>query len=1838
MKGFLRLLILLFATWTAGAQTYPVSVTPQVKQPAPIYLSSYADASTINSPLQVQLLLNDLSVANREIRLKTYFEGNGLSFESNSIVSGAPQLFLEGGIPLVLTNAELAPYFEFSNINGISAVDYGRAIPEGLYNFCFEVYDAVSGNRLSQKSCATAYIYQNEPPFIIAPQNKSSLEERNPQNIVFQWTPRHINVTNVEYELSLVEIWDNYVDPQAAFMASPPVFQTTTRSTTYVYGPSDPLLLPNKRYAWRVQAKAMQGTEGIGLFKNNGYSEIFWFNHTAPCDTPQNVSHEVKGMREANIYWDDASTEISEYTVRYRERGEGNQWFTSRSTANWVTLWDLRPGTVYEYQIAKKCELVNSEYSPVKTLTTFIADDEAGLYNCGIPPAIDISSQQPLENLQKGDVFKAGDFPVKVLEVSGSNGRFTGKGYVTVPYLSSIKVAVEFTNVFVNADRQLAEGMVVTKYDPSLKNILDVDEAIDDVADAVEATGEMFEGDNDLDEIHVNFEIPPGKENEYITIEDGEIVVTNPANGATETSPLGDDKVIIDSEGNTYHVDAGGEITQGGQIAEGGAVVADNVEGVGNNGQLTSLTSEDVLVTFEDDQGSNYGFDALPDGEKDALKNEYTIIKDADGNDYVLPHKAVENGQPDNIVAHIEFKNSDYDQSDILFKTQQGVEVPAESVSSNMMRLNLKGHYTYENEIIYAVVKAKDSTQKQQTAGAFTLWHMTDREVNVELIRVNDAEIGGDVTEKVYKIFKKGVTTVNVSIAPDRFNIDPGQFGANGIDIADSPWLASYNDEQKAFISQFKNSGQTENDKYYLFVFGGDIQPSKDIAGFMPLQRQFGFVFNASAEEEGKGTLTKTIAHEIGHGVFALKHPFTEYGTKHTPWLMDYTSGDGLSHMDWAQMHNPDLKFYVFQDDEEGQYEAYEHLIGYNVVPGVFNQHDEQIDDNPISFISSAGKIITLPNNVEDITFDSGRLWAFTVYENGKKERYVSTKWTNDGSFAGYLKQVGNSKNWNDVVYRDDISRNLSEEVTVYSGILSSGDGVCGIDLYKRSFPNEADKNEWNSGGNREPMSSANYVAGLEPIVSNISSPQACDLCENGEEFYNKYAYLAETEPSREALMNTSRLVCEDPQYYEILVSQLNKDFSNKLDDVFWLSNSTEYENARDIFWEAEDAFEKYYDALVAINDKIGQYNTNLTADVEKEQLYAAIYYLNNDFIKSLSVSQKVNILNKIFEKDFFITSSFLGLSDKDDESMVMKVVNSVNENKSEATEFLDSLSQSTELFNDLSSGLDDHLDAENYTNFILKLTKLSKLAYDPGEDGEVMPLIWGAENKEFILKFTIPINDYRFDYSDGEVLVTGMCYKETQITEFGGFDVNICKIDKKPLHPFKDFAQVTIIDKAGILPVCNNNQSQFCGRAVIVPAIFLEYMQTKLNNQKLENLGFNVITIAGIVLSGGELAAARVGSAAWYWAAADLTYTFSDPIAQNFKDEVKNFVGEEAAEYIYMGWNGVELIFAAKDLNDLSKINKQDIAKTVASKTVLGEDEFYRLLRRSIKKDRPDISDADLEKLIENTKNSIGQIETELSPELLESEISKAGQKFDKFISNTWSSAIGERIEDLTEAPIGYEFYIRDGKKWIRRQNGNVGNPEYPRLTVKEGKIVRYFSEFDVAYKQGWSKSKVLSYNKGSRPNPSEYLEADYIQNHINKFNEEGGAFIVVKSWIENGAHKKFPLRKYVMLKSDMQSAILRYKHTKNINELEDALGYSRGDLSGLEEGLFVFYPKNEKYRFDIPNGNEIGANSLWEPGGKTSGDFMEAVLINEADPAEQILHDKNIETLKNQFDWDKL
>ena len=103
--------------------------------------------------------------------------------------------------------------------------------------------------------------------------------------------------------------------------------------------------------------------------------------------------------------------------------------------------------------------------------------------NCGAAPEIKITDRKPLASLVVNETFTANDFTVKVLEVSGDNGVFTGKGYVEVPFLANAKLAVVFNNIQINSSHQLIGGVVEAAYNKSWSDVVDFEKYVDNIFD-----------------------------------------------------------------------------------------------------------------------------------------------------------------------------------------------------------------------------------------------------------------------------------------------------------------------------------------------------------------------------------------------------------------------------------------------------------------------------------------------------------------------------------------------------------------------------------------------------------------------------------------------------------------------------------------------------------------------------------------------------------------------------------------------------------------------------------------------------------------------------------------------------------------------------------------------------------------------------------------------------------------------------------------------------------------------------------------------------------------------------------------------------------------------------------------------------------------------------------------------------------------------------------------------------------------------------------------------------------------------------------------------------------
>ena len=124
--------------------------------------------------------------------------------------------------------------------------------------------------------------------------------------------------------------------------------------------------------------------------------------------------------------------------------------------------------------------------------------------------------------------------------------------------------------------------------------------------------------------------------------------------------------------------------------------------------------------------------------------------------------------------------------------------------------------------------------------------------------------------------------------------------------------LSTYSPEQNAVIAKFTTNRKPKENTYYIFL----VNDGTGNHGYMRLGGQYGFVY---------GTNARTIAHELGHGIFKLEHPFKGKNADKgkTSALMDYNQGQDFFYRDWKQINDPKVKLYAFQGQKEGEYLVY---------------------------------------------------------------------------------------------------------------------------------------------------------------------------------------------------------------------------------------------------------------------------------------------------------------------------------------------------------------------------------------------------------------------------------------------------------------------------------------------------------------------------------------------------------------------------------------------------------------------------------------------------------------------------------------------------------------------------------------------------------------------------------------------------------------------------------------------------------------------------------------------------------------------------------------------------
>jgi hypothetical protein len=923
MKKAIFVCLLWFACLVAAysQMTYPVYVQTLLIPPYTPHIPAYYTG--LQEKMRVTLINLDAQQPLLRVYLRMRIVSSAFSLV-NPPEAYTPTIELPSGLSVTLSRDDLAPYFSRNNLRTSGLLsDFNRTqlLPDNFYRFNFDVYEATTHRLLSNPNMgfAMAMIAAGDPPVLNLPEKGAKIKESAIPSIFFSWTPRHMNspavAYNTEYEFTLVEIYDKHAPPESAFMYSRPLYTERVRSTSFIHTAAQPMLLPWMRYAWRVRAVAREGIDDVSIFKNDGYSPIFYFDYVSDCNTVQ-ICGAVYERGCVNITWNDVG--VMEYTVEYR-RKDSEKWYTSRNVApGMCEIYNLRYGVEYEYRIGTRC-MINDDfvYNDIKSFR--IPDSEERQPNCGILPDVSLSNRTPATELPPDKPVKAGDFPVFITKVSGT-GTFSGEGYVRIPYLRNAQVAVTFSNIVVNTDNQLLSGFFETKYDAENPNLLlDIDKTL---------TGGSGVGDIRSGEERAAFDVdyvldpnipakPPVADDGEDPIRDanGNYIFTKGENGKYQL-------VLTDSEGNEHTLETD-EIPF--TVTDGNG----NTFEIGENGTAKPVSSasdirlpaeeketphpELAVLQFEETANTKFALDPYRDVY--AKVTEYFLKYKPTNEDMIASAKFMTPGASDEIFVRILSSGNGFAPEKVHFVTDKGKDYNGVyDEEKRVWTLTLVGGEADDGQHLYAVMETAPG--EYATLARLNIYTYTPKSINVKLIPVNGFTNGftkENVSQELNAIYNRVGINCEVEMTPD-FEYEPlttGEFNVEGSglfstltdDMADlnMAYLQAHPDEEALCLFLIKN-----------------VTGAEGVVGDMPRGCQFGYLF--------EGATAQTIAHEIGHGIFRLDHPFDRANAAKSfdhgdlaDNVMEYPphAGERFVKLQWDAIHAPGLVIGLFETDED---------------------------------------------------------------------------------------------------------------------------------------------------------------------------------------------------------------------------------------------------------------------------------------------------------------------------------------------------------------------------------------------------------------------------------------------------------------------------------------------------------------------------------------------------------------------------------------------------------------------------------------------------------------------------------------------------------------------------------------------------------------------------------------------------------------------------------------------------------------------------------------------------------------------------------------------------------
>ena len=928
--GFARTIlykVLLFSLLLCGggkelcAQFYPIHAVVQWPSPQSPHLVDYYSGS--RDRLIITLHNRDLQQPLLLARLRLQIKSNGFLAQTREELS-YPQLELMAGVPTRLTATDLMPYLRPESLLINGRLRNGQ-FPTGFTEISVQVVDYYSQQVLSSWHTARAYLDSKQPPMLNLPQRDEQVAYRDPLFIRFQWYPRHQGLAGTEYEFVLKELPDNGAAPQAAFAYGNEIYRTRTRHTTLNYTHLEPILLPNRRYAWQVQAIARDGVDELGLFEHGGFSEIYWFTLNENCPVPTGLKADPR-YAKVDFSWNRV-VGATGYMLACRPKTSKDiyEWSEVQSYGERMTLAQLKPGWTYEWRVGTLCTGDKPIYSAIQEVTLPKTNVDL-LRDCGKEPPRPNLSPDPALDIQVGDtVTIGGDYPMVITQLQGlGDGWYSGRGTTRLSSIIELpRVALRFDRLRINIEKCQIDGLVEAIYADQPGGIADLDK-IDDGGKRVQPSKLRIR------ERKVDFALGEMPEMSFDP-ETGELEVTDaegkpqrikldlPEGGESASAfPM----IITDSKGDSYQLSpdkssevsssgASGTSSSEGRVGTKQGLKVERVERIGSF-DASRLAHGIGTVRFEPSAQARYAFDSGTESwyQRSVKLDEY-YKPFAKG--YIAPWKLIPAGEQDVVAARYEGKKA-IDLSRVRFATSpNSPALPAElHEESKTWSLKLPGTDAQSSYDVYAIYEG-------QVIGKLRVVSYPKQHHKLTLVPVNDAKLDkAQIERELNSIYNSVGIHFDVEVdARMRGNYSWDRDGDGKLSVVGKSFFGRVREVKESAEMEYLKKAYTQLagtlDGVCLFVVdaaGGLESQPKDLLGEMPRRSGFGYIFSGNSPNGDVSALSHTIAHELGHGLFTLQHTFDdEYGgTKsqgQTRNLMDYTTGKELAAFQWNVLANP---------------------------------------------------------------------------------------------------------------------------------------------------------------------------------------------------------------------------------------------------------------------------------------------------------------------------------------------------------------------------------------------------------------------------------------------------------------------------------------------------------------------------------------------------------------------------------------------------------------------------------------------------------------------------------------------------------------------------------------------------------------------------------------------------------------------------------------------------------------------------------------------------------------------------------------------------------------------